>query len=233
MAGRIGYYGGVVKDGLVLDLDAAKLDSYPRTGTSWKDISGNQNNGTLINGPTFDSGNGGSIVFDGSNDRVNLGTSSNLKFTTNFTISIWLKFNSTAGTQTIISNNSLGGYGIISQLTPSSRVQTYYYINGVYYNVGEQISNYNTNSWYNIVSTFNGSTISYYRNSVLIQSTNIVGSVTTTSEPLTIGANPESLGSTFSDFFNGRIATIQLYNKPLSPQEVLQNYNATKKRFGL
>jgi hypothetical protein len=59
MAGRIGYYGGVVKDGLVLDLDAAKLDSYPRTGTSWKDISGNQNNGTLINGPTFDSGNGG------------------------------------------------------------------------------------------------------------------------------------------------------------------------------
>jgi hypothetical protein len=127
----------------------------------------------------------------------------------------------------------LGGYGIISQLTPSSRVQTYYYINGVYYNVGEQISNYNTNSWYNIVSTFNGSTISYYRNSVLIQSTNIVGSVTTTSEPLTIGANPESLGSTFSDFFNGKIAQTQIYNRALSSQEVLQNYNATKKRFGL
>ena len=72
MAGRIAYYGNIVKDGLVLDLDAAKRDSYPGSGTFWKDISGGGGNGTLINGPTFSSGNGGSIVFDGVDDYVNI-----------------------------------------------------------------------------------------------------------------------------------------------------------------
>ena len=62
MAGRIAYYGGIVTNGLVLDLDAAKKDSYPGTGTSWRNIAGNSNNGTLTNGPTFNSNNGGSIA---------------------------------------------------------------------------------------------------------------------------------------------------------------------------
>ena len=53
MAGRISYLGGIVRNGLVLDLDAAKLDSYPKFGTTWRDITFNQNNGTLVNGPTF------------------------------------------------------------------------------------------------------------------------------------------------------------------------------------
>jgi hypothetical protein len=72
MAGRVGYYRRIVKDGLVLDLDASLLASYPGTGTTWTDLSVNNNNGTLINGPTFDSGNGGNIVFDGSDDYVPL-----------------------------------------------------------------------------------------------------------------------------------------------------------------
>ncbi len=80
MAGRIAYYGNIVRDGLVLDLDAAKRDSYPGSGTSWRDIAGGVITGSLINGPTFDGNNGGSIVFDGADDYVNLGT-------TNFGIS--------------------------------------------------------------------------------------------------------------------------------------------------
>ena len=70
MAGRVAYYGNIVKNGLILDMDAAKRDSYPGTGTAWNDISGFQYNGTLTNGPTFNSSNGGSIVFDGVDDRV-------------------------------------------------------------------------------------------------------------------------------------------------------------------
>jgi hypothetical protein len=58
----------IVTDGLVLYLDAANPKSYPGTGTAWNDISRGGNNGTLVNGPTFDSTNGGSIVFDGVND---------------------------------------------------------------------------------------------------------------------------------------------------------------------
>ena len=58
----------IVTSGLVLALDAADRNSYPGSGTTWTDLSGNANNGTLTNGPTFNSANGGSIVFDGTND---------------------------------------------------------------------------------------------------------------------------------------------------------------------
>ena len=88
MAGRIAYYGGIVKDGLILDLDAAKRDSYPSSGTVWNDISGFQNNGTLINGPTFNSSNGGSIVFDGVDDYVQCAGSFPL---TSATIITWIR----------------------------------------------------------------------------------------------------------------------------------------------
>ena len=61
----------IVTDGLSLYLDAANTRSYPGSGTAWYDLSGNVNHGTLVNGPTFDSGNAGSIVFDGTNKYVN------------------------------------------------------------------------------------------------------------------------------------------------------------------
>ena len=88
----MGFYRGpnIVKDGLVLHLDAANYKSYPGSGTTWSDLSGNGNNGTLTNGPTFDSGNRGSIVFDGSNDFVYLSNPSSLAFGTgDFSIEIW------------------------------------------------------------------------------------------------------------------------------------------------
>jgi hypothetical protein len=231
MAGRISYYGGIVRDGLVLDLDAAKRDSYPGVGTSWNDISGNQNNGTLINGPTFNSGNGGSIVFDGVNDYTNLGTANSLKFTTNFTLSLWIKFNSTNNGQTIISNNEAGGYGIIYKFASSVKIETWYFINGSYRFAGDLASNYIIGNWYHIASTFDGTNVRFFRNGSLIETVNSPGSVTTTNEPLLLGANPNSLGTTFQDFFNGNIASVHIYNRSLSASEVLQNYNATKNRY--
>jgi len=74
----MGTFGGaqpIVTDGLVFAIDAANYESYTSGSTTWSDLSGNGNNGTLTNGPTFDSGNGGSIVFDGTNDYVDYGTS--------------------------------------------------------------------------------------------------------------------------------------------------------------
>jgi len=69
------YYGPkIVTSGLVLCLDAANKRSYPGTGTTWTDLSGNSNNGTLINGPTFNAGNQGGIVFDGTNDYISIGS---------------------------------------------------------------------------------------------------------------------------------------------------------------
>jgi hypothetical protein len=222
----------IVKDGLVLWLDAGDRTSYPGGGNVWRDLSNGGNNGTLINGPTFNSGNGGNIVFDGTNDYVNCGTNALLKFTTNFTLSVWLKFNTISGIQTIISNNESGGYGIISGLF-STRIETWYYISGDYYKAGEDRNNYNTTSWYNITSTFDGSNIIYYRNSNSIQTVSISGLVTTTSEPLIIGSNPQSSGSSFVDYFNGSIGSTQIYNRSLTQAEISQNFNATRTRFGV
>jgi hypothetical protein len=105
MAGRIAYYGGIVTNGLVLALDAAKKDSYPGSGTLWRDISGNGNNGTLTNGPTFNSGNGGSIVFDGVNDYVQYETSLDPYISGNrdFTIELWV-YKNTSGDGMIFSS---------------------------------------------------------------------------------------------------------------------------------
>ena len=83
------YNPSIVTDGLVLCVDAANTKSYPGSGTTWTDISSKGNNGTLTNGPTFSSGNGGAIVFDGTNDYVDFGSQvANLSTST---ISFWIK----------------------------------------------------------------------------------------------------------------------------------------------
>ena len=86
--GIMGAYAGpdISESGLVLALDAADRNSYPGSGTTWTDLSGNGNNGTLTNGPTYNSGNLGSLVFDGSNDQVNL---SLFSITNNFSVELW------------------------------------------------------------------------------------------------------------------------------------------------
>ena len=88
----------IVTDGLVLCLDAGNTKSYPGSGTTWTDLSGRRNNGTLTNGPTFDSANGGSIVFDGTNDTVSIPASANQVFGTgDYTLEWWSKTSDTDG----------------------------------------------------------------------------------------------------------------------------------------
>ena len=99
----------VVEDGLVLALDAGNTKSYPGSGTTWTDLSGKDNNGTLTDGPTFNSANGGSIVFDGTNDQINCGSSDDFAFGTgDFTIEFWCNPD-TVGTECIIAISSNGG----------------------------------------------------------------------------------------------------------------------------
>jgi hypothetical protein len=91
----------IVTSGLVLALDAADRNSYPRTGTTWRDLSGNSNTGTLTNGPVFSNTNGGSITTDGIDDYINLGNAVSIKMGTgNFTISTWVKILTQTGPAT-------------------------------------------------------------------------------------------------------------------------------------
>jgi hypothetical protein len=102
------FYGrdNIVRDGLVLDLDAGISASYPGSGTTWTDLSGNGNTGTLTNGPTYSSANGGSIVFDGTDDVVDTFNASSL---TDMTIEMWIYDTRSSGERDILSYNGNSG----------------------------------------------------------------------------------------------------------------------------
>ena len=109
----------IVEDGLVLYLDAGNEESYPGTGTTWKDLSGNGNDGTLTNGPTFSGDNTGGITFDGSNDYVDCG---DIDITSSFTLSVWFKGNPTGhgnycGILNKSNNNNFGNYGLYGDIS--------------------------------------------------------------------------------------------------------------------
>ena len=98
-----------VTDGLLLSFDAANTKSYPKSGTTWSDLSGNGNTGTLTNGPTFNSANGGSIVFDGVDDYVNVANASSLNSSAQ-TISVWYNATTIPGrAATVIGKHDVAG----------------------------------------------------------------------------------------------------------------------------
>src|SRR6056300_758964 len=93
----------IVTDGLVLALDAGNPKSYPGSGTVWRGKSGNGNNGTLTNGPTFSSDNGGAIVFDGADDTVSIPHDSTIDFATNsFSLHTWVRTDQVGSTKFIM-----------------------------------------------------------------------------------------------------------------------------------
>ena len=220
-------YKNIITRGLVLHLDASALESYPSSGTSWYDISGNGNDGTLSNGPTFNSGNQGYIIFDGTNDYMDSNaTSSNFTFGTgNFTIDMWY--------YPLTSYAAANGY-LIDLGSNGTRLQMYY--NNIYfyganstYALGSSGSGFAINNWYHIVATRNGSDLTIYING------SSVGTGTNgdnlTENKYRIGAYG---GATTGYNFNGRISSVKIYKGVgFTSTMVTQNYNIQKGRFGL
>ena len=227
----------VVYNGLVLYLDAANNKSYVSGSTSWNDLTGNKNVGTLTNGPTFNTGSGGSIVFDGVDDYVNLGTSINFSNynTSGFTISFWVKVNSTIQTNKYLFSkpNNAGTdnqfsviYGYVA-----NTYELYGGAGGVGANqtirTNSQI-NVNDTNWHNLTYSV-GTTTTGYLDSV-IKFTNNYASLTYVSST---NNNYLTAFNAGGFYLNSNISTMQLYNRILSSTEILQNYNSTKTRFGL
>jgi len=242
MAGRIAYYGGIVTNGLVLDLDAAKKDSYPGTGTAWNDISGNRNNGTLINGPTFNSSNGGSIVFDGTNDYVNCGNNSSINITgIELTLSAWIyrtATNPNSYYRRIIEKAAAYPalqYSLVTTPPEASsgegRVLFDLYINNSLPTSVIGSTQLQLNTWYNVIATYDGSFRRIYLNSVIDGQLATTGNISSTVSSLVLGDYLSGAGTSY--VWNGRIANTQIYNRALSATEITQNYNALKGRYGL
>jgi len=205
---------GIVQDGLVLNLDAGVRDSYD-SGTTWRDLKGG-NNGTLTNGPTFDKANGGNIVFDGSNDRIV--TTTNISLGSTFSAFFMLKFD---GYDTVLAGGS--GYasgGYILYVAGSSLM--YFSPTNGFGTVNPGLS---TNQWTHLGITRNGTSCTFYKNGTSL------GTSSCGNGSLSIGAIGAYTGGTFP--FNGSMSSFVVYNKELSAAEVLQNFNATRHRFGI
>lgn len=215
----------IVRSGLVLNLDAAQRTSYLGSGTAWNDLSGNRNNATLINGPTFSSANGGLINFDGIDDYGNLGNI--LTYTTgNFSFCMWFNFNDLAdGDNALFNKGTNYAYSVDSS---GNFLYNYSYSGG---SSSVQLpASIATNKWYFLASSRNGlsHTFRIYRPSLSVY-------VYTLNNQQNPSSNSDSFlfATNGFDYANIKIASLSNYNRNLSASEILQNYNTTKGRFGL
>jgi hypothetical protein len=240
MGGRISYYGNIVRDGLVFNLDAAKKDSYPGTGTIWRDLNGSGNFATLINGPTFSDDGGGCIVLDGVNDYIPTNVTTNYN---KLTIATWVKPNSSSLAQQYIFNKvsfwatTTNSWPVGLYVTNTGLRADFFVNNGTCYNfscAGYTNGVTQLNNWNYIVGTYDMVNVNLYINGILVQSVPFTATPPSTAFAWTLGRGAsEFSGGIGQSYYKGSIAQAMLYNRALTSQEVLQNYNALKGRYNL
>ena len=213
----------VVTDGLVLYLDAANPLSYANGSTKWNDLSRGRNNGTLINGPSFQDN---AIVFDGVDDYV----TTSLRIETNdFTDEVWVYTPSTFLAENQISaqyiQSDVGRYILSLNQIPETKVR--YFLGGT---KGYSNQTILPDSWYQIVIVREGSVGYIYINGEF-DKTVTAGTTAVASSPVYTLGQLSQLNNGYS--WAGRIAQAKIYNRALTAQEVQRNYQALKSRFGL
>lgn len=223
-------YGGpdITTDGLVLCLDPSISKSYPGTGTAWNDLSGNNRSATLFNSPTFDSNNRGSFFFDGTNSYIEL-TKNSYDITDEYTISFWVK--RTSGTGVFLYIGTTSTTGMYCENYFNRDLVTWFFGPSGAQSLTWPNQPLSITSWTNIVFTVTTSTktINRYRNGVLFSTNPTV---------LTNSINLPSATGTWrirnnTQNWSGYISSLQIYNKILSGNDILQNYNVIKARYVL
>jgi hypothetical protein len=218
--------GKIVTSGLVLALDAADRNSYVSGSSIWNDVSGNGNGGTLTNGPTFSNN---SIVFDGVDDSVICTNNSSVQITTG-TIIAWINANSNnTSFRGIITKQSAWGLFLFNNLLVAydwgnSQIRS----TGI--NLGNNAWNYVAMSFTETIGTPSNNAIIYIRGREL---ENQNYQLTTTVKHVDQNTTVQVGDGNASQFFSGKIPIVQIYNRALSTQEILQNYNLQKSRFNL
>lgn len=225
-------------NGLVLCFDASNIKSYVTSSTTCNDLSGNNNNGTIVNNPTFNSLNGGSLVFSNvSTQSINVNDATVLK-PTSVTLSAWVyvtqynplndfdgQFPSIVWKCYDANSGGNASYGLSLSagqfprftITPTQLISstifpiaTWVHLTGVYTVGGSQI---------------------LYRNGVVDISTTGPASISHSTQGVSVGTR--IFNGTYQYPWNGRIASVNIYNRPLTADEVLRNYNSTKVKFGI
>jgi hypothetical protein len=227
----------IVRDGLILALDAASIRSYSGSGTTWRNLVKPSLSASLINGVSFSTANKGTMVMDGTNDTIYAPSVNTFGAIPSHAFEIWVK------SPGLGSGKNIGGlicpdYGIISFIAANGNIVYYLYNTdaepfGFVMYLGTSGVNAFDNNWHHIVCTRSPTTAHIYVDGVSRASTGGGGAwsgATVWSGMATqIGNNPND------QYHNllGNVAIAKIYNIYLTPEQVLQNYNATKSRFGL
>ena len=225
---------GLITDGMIINLDAGNFVSYPAAGETWFDLSNRQNNATTINSPTFSNDGVGSIVFNGTSQAASTAAQTGLG-SSNRTVDIWFKIVTRIATAT----NRILTLSADNGATDQTAMNLYYTNTGqedlviamggspfdctIFLQTTPAL-----NAWYNVTGSVTGNVLSGYLNGQFIASDTNTGS---------IGANPilqlARYNANYNQFANVKIASVKVYNRALTPEEVSQNFNATRARFGV
>jgi hypothetical protein len=219
----------IVTDGLVLCVDAGNPRSYPGSGTVWNDATSSGFNFTLINGPTYSSSNLGSFTFDGVNDIATAGYNTALDTQTP-TVEVWVKTNATTQNGFWFEKGAVNSqYSLFQE---GGSIKWRMNIGGRTELAVNTASVMNTSNWFQVVGTYTSGSRILYVNGVQVGSNTQTGTIATSTSGMSIGAYGGNSGST-GYFYNGNIGIVRVYNKVLSANEVMQNFNATRGRYGI
>ena len=218
----------IVTNGLVLCLDAGSRKSYPGSGTVWNELSNNMS-AELVNSPTFNSQKNGFFQFV-TDDYARIPNSTTLDTQTP-SVEVWIKTNETSQTGFWFEKGTVNTqYSLFQEGT---NIQWRQHYGAGYSNLSTNTATYiNTSSWYQIVGTFASGRRRLYINGNLVNSDAQTGTISTNSGGMSIGVFGGYSGAR-GYYYNGSLAVCRVYNKELTPAEILQNYNATKGRFNL
>ena len=225
-----------ITNGLIFYVDAANVKSYPGSGTTWTDLSSTAITGSLTNGPTFNSANGGNIRFDGTNDYVFVkdGFTNTIRGRSQWAASIWFKGDNLTSIPVLLGPDA-GQLNYFDLFLEVGQNQAYMAVGGGsganYISATGTDITLQSGSIYNATWVYNNKTGSFYLNGINITMTKTgtgLGDTPTSNADFRIGAFKEG-----SYYLSGSIYNVSIFNRALSSDEVLQNYESTRERFNL
>ena len=221
----------VVTTGLVLELDAGNAKSYLGSGTTWTDLSGNGNNGTLTNSPTYATTNGGTISFNGTTSTIQI-PSFNVDGTA-LSIFGWFKFNSLQATEvSIIRKDTIFQLGLANPSTSTVRCLVATTGTTGWTAANDFFYPFTNSTWYYLGFVYDNGVTNFYVNGVNIRTiTSITGAIPTGTNPVAIAGNYTGAAST--TYLNGDVPSVSVYNTALTGEQVMQNFNALRGRYGI
>lgn len=219
-------YSSVITTGLKVYLDALSSSSYPGSGTTWYDLSGNGNDVSMQNSGSISWTGGATGYFStGSNGWFSKSNASNVPIGNSpYTLSVWVQLGSTWSSNGMV---SIGTFGVSNQSNAlragtTNQILNYWWGNDL--SLSSSVSP--TTSWFNVVAKFDGTTRSIWVNGASIGSDTPAGHNVTSSDI--------QVAKTYlAEYLQGNIAQVLIYNVALSDAGILANYNSTKSRFGL